>query len=175
MTTVLRQRPIDETGLNYDSDQDILSNTRVEDGKWRFYERDTLLAEADAPANPTREVYEQWCKAVRARTKRELTLDDEARKENARAIVDKSGDPIASADSDLADDPAPTVDVEDEPESPDAWIDEKIAKATARLEAVREREKELQEEIQALGEEAQQAAKELTKWQKLKGAMADDD
>lgn len=89
MTTILKATPVkgldDKKAINYDSDDFILRNTLVEEGKWRFYEGEKLIAEAVAPGGkPTSELMDQWCKGVRAKTKRVLTIDDETKKEEGR-------------------------------------------------------------------------------------------
>jgi hypothetical protein len=174
--TVLKQRPINESGVNFDSDQDILGHTIIADGKWRFFEGEVLIAETDAPREQSREILEQWCAAVRARTKRELDQTDidkriEARRENPGGIVGTDGKPLDSHDPDTTPAVEPVV---EEEENPDAWIDAKIEKAEARLEAVRDKEREIRALIDELGGELTKADKDLTKWTKLKEAMEDD-
>jgi hypothetical protein len=178
MTNVLRATPVkgldDADAINYDSDQDIINRTVKEDGKWRFYEGDRLLAEADAPGEPTREILEQWAGAVRARTHRELDQGDIDKRDAARAaqtresnsgIVGADGEPLASDAAHSGADLVP-VEVEDTAtidDDPDAFVESKIQSAKKKLKAIHIKRTEMLEVLEGLQEETDTLLGEQTK------------
>jgi hypothetical protein len=186
MTNVLRATPVkgldDADAINYDSDQDIIKRTKLEDGKWRFYEGDRLLAEADAPIEPTREILEQWAGAVRARTHRELDQGDIDKRDAARANKTReSNSGIVGADGEPLDSNVPTdttvvesVEVADTTtidDDPDAFVDAKIASAEKKIKAIIIKGNELQDLLDELKEEGAALTKDKLKWIKMKEAI----
>lgn len=54
-------------GGNIDSEQSIMQNTVVADGKWRYMAGDRVVAEASIPPSMDASVITSWCDAVRSR------------------------------------------------------------------------------------------------------------
>ena len=102
----LATKPIAGQDVNLDSDQEIMARTQKANGKWSYYSSTgKLLAEAAAPSSVTAGIVSQWCQAVRARTKRELTQEDVDRKikmreEKSNGLVGPDGRPIGESTAD---------------------------------------------------------------------------
>jgi hypothetical protein len=176
-------KDINSEGINYDSDQYVMAATIIKDGKWIFMEGGKVIAEAAAPLEPSAAIVTQWCGEVRARTKRELTMDDLTEREQGRKrkeneaedhksdggiIIPDGADAGDGSRDDAVEGDPPTVSKE---EDPDAWILGKITQANKRIKGVRLRVAELEEEISVVNEERQAADSELAKWERLRKAM----
>ncbi len=194
MATVLKATPVkgldDSKAVNYDSDDYILRNTLVEEGKWRFYEDGEVIAEAEAwptaEGRPPREILEQWASGVRRKTKRVLTQEDVDRKEKARqgrsvseAILGPDGEPVGREPSVHSSDggAVSSSDISgSEPkleDDPDSFVESKIEKAKNRAKAIRIKKEELLEQVESLDQELLKAIAEQTKWEKMKDAISE--
>lgn len=178
----LADKPIQGAGMNLDSDEEILAQTDKSGGKWRYYSTDgTLMAEADAPGELNADIISQWCNAVRARAKRELTQADVDRKLEAKnagaggSIVGPDGEALVSTDSPPSSDvqnnaAAPTLD-----DDPDSYINNKIAAAERRKKAAWVRVQEMQQEIEEISAEYDQAKADEQKWIRMKDVINAED
>lgn len=64
-------------GIDYDSDQQIMSSTIIANGKWKFFVGDELLVEAGAPSSADLHTVNGWCNIVRSRIKNKQELNTE--------------------------------------------------------------------------------------------------
>lgn len=188
MAKTLKARPINSEGINYDSDQAILDKTVVKGGKWCFYEGEKLIAEAEAPAEMTWQVIEQWGASIRARTKRELDQTDTdkriaSRREKTEAdhgsrVLGADGQPLGGNNNHSSIDVEPLVEaggVQATDDDPYAFINEKITISVAKLKAISVKRKEVQEIFDSLEEEEEQLLAEQAKWQKMREVLDGED
>lgn len=171
----LATKPIKGAGFNVDSDEEIMNLTDKSGGKWKFYSSEgQLLAEADAPAQLSAGIIQQWCNAVRARCKRELTQDDVDRKLQAKENKTDGGIIVPDSVDDVRSDspvhvPEPEgVAVDDDP---DAFVAGKIAAATKRAKAATIKRAELGEQISEVEAEIAAAEKDVSKWRKMQESI----
>jgi hypothetical protein len=155
-------KPIAMTHIDFESDQQLIQNTVVADGKWRFEVDGELIAEADAPAEATREILEMWCGAIRKRIRGKQELNTEemmaAREANRRgtaqaiAIPDGVDDP---REEQPVQEPVATVD-----DDPDAFVKQKVKTLRAKLLLI-------EEERDRLIDESASLSGQLAKWERM--------
>lgn len=171
----LPDKPIKGQGVNLDHDEVIFQNTEKSGGKWRYYNIEgKLIAETDAPSEINGNIISQWADAVRSRTKREHNLTRERDRVSDGGIALPEGVDAESVraaddavDSDVRNDaPAPSVD-----DDPDGYVSSKIKDAGRKLQAIRVKVAELQEQVTELEEEGAAAQKELEKWKRMQEAI----
>lgn len=176
----LPTKPIKGADLNVDSDEEIMSLTDKSEGKWRFYSSEgKLVAEAASPGQISAGVVQQWCNAVRARCKRELTQEDvdrklaaEENKTNGGIIVPDGVTDNVRSDSAVHVPESEGVAVDDDP---DAFVAGKIAAATKRAKAATIKRAELVEQVSEVEAEIAAAEKDVSKWRRMQESINAED
>lgn len=170
----LPEKPIKGAGVNLDSDEEVMAQTDKSGGKWRYFASDgKLLAEADAPGSINADIVSQWCSAVRAKAKRELTQEDIDRKMAARENKTKGGIVLpegVEVEEPTVDEPSPVLE-----DNPDAYVDSKLSAAANKVKAIQIKNMELEQQKEELDAELSKAVAEQSKWIKMKEALSDED
>jgi hypothetical protein len=156
--------------IDFDSDQQIMANTVLADGKWQFFVGEELLVETQAPATPDRNLLNQWCGIIRERITSRQELDTaeiiarkKARREGYGRDVPDASDTTAS-NSTVPNKPVPVA--EAPAESSPTFDEDPRGYAAGKVE-------ELTANKQRLVTELERTEKLLTKWQAIHKASED--
>jgi hypothetical protein len=145
-------------GGNIDSEQSIMQNTVVADGKWRYMAGDRVVAEASAPPAMDASVITSWCDAVRSRINAAHVIERKPRDDRGLADNDGAGD---SSVSSVPSSQSPAL---PEAAGPGSFDEDPEGYALERM-------KELSDRQTALEEELQSVIKQRRKWDAIAAAV----
>jgi len=139
-------------GIDYDSDQQIMSSTIIANGKWKFFVGEELLVEAVAPssAEPFLHAVNGWCNIVRSRikNKQELNTEEILAKKKARREGYGNSPAVGSNNTSNSDDVHNSKDVNLYKAKEQRSIDEDTeAYASNKVEELEQRKFELEREL----------------------------
>ena len=137
-------------GIDYDSDQQIMSSTIIANGKWKFFVGDELLVEAGAPSSADLHTVNGWCNIVRSRikNKQELNTEEILAKKKARREGYRNSPAVGSNNTSNSDDVHNSKDVNLYKAKEQRSIDEDTeAYASNKVEELEQRKFELEREL----------------------------